>query len=73
MKFRLAGHRGDIVNHDFKKATGSHFNAPGHSLSDISVTVIEQVKNNDILYRRERERYFINKFNTLHAGMTRQM
>ena len=73
MKFCLADHRGYIVNHDIKKATGSHFNAPGHSLSDLSMTVIEQVKKNDIFYRKERERYFINKFNTLQAGMNRQI
>ena len=54
------------------KATGHHFNLPSHSLSDLSVTIIEQVKKNDENYRREREKYFIRKFNTFYSGMNRQ-
>ena len=69
----LADHRGYIENDEIKKATGSHVNTPGHSLSDLSMTVIEQVKKNDIFYRRERERLFINKFTTLHSGINRQI
>ena len=69
----LADHRGYIENDEIKKATGSHVNTAGHSLSDLSMTVIEQVKKNDIFYRRERERLFINKFTTLHSGINRQI
>ena len=29
------------------KATGKHFNEPGHSSNDIRVTVIEKIFNND--------------------------
>ena len=57
LKFRLADHRGYINNQDESKATGEHFNSPGHSLSDLSIIAL--VKKNDDLYRKEREKYFI--------------
>ena len=31
LKFRLAEHRVYVNNEDLSKATGEHFNAPGHS------------------------------------------
>ena len=64
LKFRLADHRGYVQNQDTTKATGEHFNSPGHSLADLSITILEKVKKNDDLYRKEREKYFIRKFNT---------
>ena len=39
LKFRLDDHRG-YVNNGVNKATGSHFNQPGHCLADLSVTII---------------------------------
>ena len=70
LKFRLNDHWG-YVNH-IDNATGSHFNQAGHSLADLSVTVIEKVKKLDYAYRKEREEYFIRKFNTLHRGLNRK-
>ena len=49
--------------------TGRHFNLKGHSLSNMNVTVLENVKKKDIYYRKERESYFIRKFNTYYEGM----
>ena len=72
LQHRLAEHRGYIVNHMVDKPTGAHFTSPGHSLSDMKVIILEQVKIKDPLYRKERERYFINKFNTYYQGMNRQ-
>ena len=72
LKFRLADHRGYINNQDYTTATGEHFNSPGHSLSDLSITILERVKTMDDLYRREREKYFIRKFNTFYRGLNRQ-
>ena len=71
MKFRLADHRGYVNNGD-DTATGEHFNSPGHSLSDLNITILEQVKKKDDLYRKEREKYFIRKFNTFYRGLNRQ-
>ena len=72
IKHGLSEHRGYIVNHKTNQATGYHFNLPGHSLSNMKITGIEQVKNSDILYRKEREVYFINKFDTYHNGINHQ-
>ena len=73
LKFRIDEHSGYIHNHVTSKATGAHFNMPGHSLADMKFTVLEQVKYNDEQYRRERESYHINKFNTFYHGLNREM
>ena len=72
LKFRIAEHRGYVRNNVTSKATGEHFNLPGHSLSDFTVTILEQPKENNILYREEREHYLIRKFNTFYNGLNRQ-
>ena len=64
LKFRIAELRGYISSQGISKATGAHFNLPGHSLANMKFTVLEQVKYNSERYRRERETYHINKFNT---------
>ena len=71
LKSRLAEHRGYVANND-TTATGQHFNSPGHSIADLSITVIEQVKKNNLLYRKEREEHHIRKFNTLYKGLNRK-
>ena len=72
LKHRLADHHGYIVKKHVDKATGAHYNLPGHSLANLKVTIIEQVRYRDDNYRKERESYFINKFNTLNRGLNRQ-
>ena len=71
LKLRLAEHRGYIGNND-DTATGEHFNSPGHSISDLSITILEKVKRKGEMYRKEREKYFIRKFNTFYRGLNRQ-
>ena len=58
-----------IQNHIYytkqnKETTGSHFNLPGHSQSNISVQVIEKVFPNTPNFRLEREDFWIKKINT---------
>ena len=72
LKFRISDHRGYVVNQHMHKTIGEHFNRPGLRLSDQSVTALEQVKKNGLFYRREREQYFVNKFNTQHKRMNKQ-
>ena len=72
MKFRFAEHRGYVNNCDESQPTGQHFNSQGHSIADMSVLILEQVRSSDPLYRKEREKYFIRKFNTYYNGMNRQ-
>ena len=69
---RIADHRGYIVNKNLDEATGPHFNLPGYSLHHMKFTILEQVKRNEESYRREIEKYLINKFNTFHKGLNRQ-
>ena len=46
------------------KATGNNFIQRGHSVSDVRITILEKMKSSDESYRKERERYLINKFST---------
>jgi hypothetical protein len=72
LKFRLADQRGYINNLDESLATGKHVNSPGHSLSVLSIVILEKVRSSDDMYRKEREKYFIRKFNTYYKGLNRQ-
>ena len=71
LKKRISEHVGYIKNKNTHKSTGYHFNLPGHSLSNMKVTIIEKVKKVEINYRKEREHHFIRKFNTHYKGMNR--
>ena len=53
-------------------ATGYHFNLPGHSVSDLAVTKLEQLRYNTEAYRKEREKLLIHKFDTFYNGLNRQ-
>ena len=72
MKFWIADHISYISNQVIARGTGAHFNLPGHSLADMKYTVIEQVRYNNESYRKERETYHINKFNTFYKGINRE-
>ena len=72
LKTRLADHCGYVRNNHTDQATGAHFNQPGHSLADMKILILEQVKSNDPAYRKEREHHFINKFNSHYKGMNKQ-
>ena len=72
LKHRLADHRGYIFNQVASRTTGAHFNLPGHSLADLSVTILEQTKSSDPEYRMEREKYFIRKFDTFNHGLNKE-
>ena len=53
------------------EATGQHFNEPGHKVSDMTITVIEKVFKKYPRYRKQREKMFINKFNTRYKGLNK--
>ena len=73
LKYRLAEHRGYVLNQHLDKAIGAHFNITGHSLSDLKIIILEQVKKKDIEYRKQRENYFIRKLNTLNIGLNKKI
>ena len=64
--------QGSDNNQDETQSTGKHFNSPGHSLADLIITVLDKVEKSDDLFRKEREKYFIRKFNTFYRGLNRQ-
>ena len=72
LKHRLGDHRGYITHQVLSKATGAHWNLPGHSLADLRVTIIEQSKYKSEEYRKEREKHFIRKFDTYNNGINRE-
>ena len=72
LKSRFADHRGYVSRGDTSTATGAHFTSPGHSRADMKISVIEQVKKKDDLYRKQREKFHIEKFNTQNEGLNRK-
>jgi len=54
LKRRIMEHVGYVKSEMLSKATGSHFNLPGHNVSHLWVTVLEKVKKNDTIYRKGR-------------------
>ena len=52
-----------------KEATGTHFNLPGHTKSDIKLTIIEKIHKRDVWTREEIESMHIRKANSFHKGI----
>ena len=73
LKYRISDHKTYIKSENMEQTTREHFNLPGHNISNMKVTIVERVKKNDDQYRKEREKYFINKFNTFYRGINRQL
>ena len=71
LKDRLAEHQGYVRNQDLTKATGQHFNTRGHSIYDMHITILEHVRNADEVFRKIREKMYINLFNTKEKGMNK--
>ena len=69
LRDRVSEHVGYIKTNKIEKSTGAHFNLPGHSVANLTATIIEKVKSEDIFYRKERETYHIRKFNTFYSGL----
>ena len=73
LHIRLNGHRHDIKNMKIQKnPVAKHFNKRGHSMADLTIMVIEKLRNNDIQFRRRRERFWIDKLECMAPeGMNR--
>ena len=69
---RLSEHKAYVANKQLSKATGAHFNLPGHSVSEMKVSILEKVHSLDPLVRKEREELFIRKFNTKYKGLNKR-
>ncbi|KAK7097015.1 hypothetical protein V1264_004056 [Littorina saxatilis] len=53
-----------MIRKDVDTLVAKHFRSPEHSLSDMRVTVIEQVKVDNVDIRRQRERFWRYKLRT---------
>ena len=73
MKERMGEHKTYIRKKHLNHPTGEHFNRPGHSIDNITITILEKVKVNDTQYRKEREKYLIKKFDTYYNGMNKNI
>ena len=71
LQTRFSQHLGYVRNDHLKKATGQHFNLPGHSLDNMKVSVIETINNKSEFYRKNREKHYIEKLNTKYKGLNR--
>ena len=71
LRDRFTDHVG-YVRRNENKATGIYFNQKGHSQSDMTISVLEQVKQKDRFYRESRESYWIEQFNLKYEGMNRK-
>ena len=69
MHFNQKGHSVNTKNQS--KTTGMHFNQKGHSVNNMEITIIEKVYNQDPLFRKQREKMFIQKFNTKFKGLNK--
>ena len=72
LRSRVAEHRGYVSKGETNQSTGAHFNKPGHSLADLRVSVIEHTRGRGSEYRKEREHYFIRRFDTYYNGINKQ-
>ena len=71
LKERFSEHKGYVVNNMRTKATGDHYNQKGHKVSDMKITIIEKIFSSDPAVRKEREKFFINRFNTKYKGLNK--
>ena len=65
---RIVGHRSDINTGAVEKCIHvvTHLNSAGHSLNDLRVFPIEQMRNSDKQSRRARERFWMSKLRTVY-------
>ena len=62
---RFSEHLGYLRTKKLKKTTGAHYGRSGHNISNMRVTILEEVRSTNWHYRKEREKYIIRKFNTI--------
>ena len=67
LKERFSQHLGYVDRN--VEATGKHFNLPGHSKSDMGVTVLEKIHSRNVWFREELESTHIRKANSFYKGI----
>ena len=69
---RFSQHREYIKSDNLNEPAGEHFNQPGHSVSDFEGMIIEKVNNTDPFILKEREHFYIQKFDTFYNGLNKE-
>ena len=54
------------------EATSNHFNLPGHSRSDIKITILEKIHSKEVWAREEIESMHIRKSSSFYEGINRK-
>ena len=71
LRERFSEHKGYVNTQNMTKATGIHFNKKGHSISDMQISIVEKVLNQDPQFRKQREKMYIQKFNSNYKGLNK--
>ena len=71
LRERFSEHKGYVNTRNMSKATGAHFNSRGHCTSDKEITIIEKIFSQDPQFRKQREKMYIQKFNTRYKGLNK--
>ena len=71
---RMNNHRTDVTHKRTEKPVSAHFNLPSHSIHDMEVLIIKQMKTNDPLQHKIHESRWINDLQTgFPTGMNLRM
>ena len=73
MKERFGEHKGYVANQHLHRATGHHFNLPGHKIHHMEITILEKIHSKNEKVRKTRESMFIEHFNTKYKGINRKL
>ena len=71
LKERFLEHRSYVSTNNQTKSTGAHFTSKGHSISDMEITIVEKMFNQDPQYRKQCEKLHIQKYNTKYKDLNR--
>ena len=71
-KARLGEHRDYVKSEDLIKPSGIHLNKPGHAVANLKGMAIEAIVSKDPFVRKQRERYYIRKFQTLKESLNQE-
>ena len=72
LKTRFYEHINYVRKGDITTPIGAHFILPGHNESNMTIQILEHCKNKSTFYRKTRETYYINLFESARRGLNRQ-
>ena len=70
---RICEHRDYAKSDNVEQPAGNHFTANGHSVAHLKGCCLEKVKNRDKFVLREREKLYMQKFDTFRNGLNQEL